>query len=104
MEKSEIQNKASNCSNVDEMKSLLVACGAFLAKKPNDIDILLIRASLHQKLQSYGKAINDCQSILAIDPDHQLARVQKESLHSILHYNNTDIYASPNTNFDPWLD
>jgi tetratricopeptide (TPR) repeat protein len=68
------------------------------------IVLLELRALVYEKLQQYGKAINDYKSILKVDPNNKNAKTRTELLKTILRYSNTDIYASPNTNMDPWLE
>ncbi len=72
-------------------------------KKP-EIDLLYQRAKLLMSLGENAKAINDYYDILSIDKEQKLAKVKIEYLKTILRYTNTDIYANPNTNMDPWLE
>lgn len=88
----------------NEINSLLEKVTSMLKSKPSNIDLLQARASLFKKLQEFGKAINDYQTILSVDKDNRQAQIQIEQLLTILRYQNTDIFESPNTNFDPWLD
>lgn len=74
-----------------------------ISKRP-DIDLLLERAKLLMSLGENAKAINDYYHILRIDNKHEFAKSKIEYLKTILRYTNTDIYASPNTNLDPWLE
>jgi len=69
-----------------------------------DINLLYDRAKIYIQLGKNAYAINDYNRIIKIDNNQQYAKSQVEFLKTILKYNNTDIYASPNTNFDPWLD
>lgn len=71
--------------------------------KPN-IDLFYERAQLLIKDNQNAMAINDYNQIIKLDSNQQLAKSQIEYLTTILRFNNTDIYASPNTNFDPWLE
>ncbi len=104
MNKAELLNVSRQTSGDENLKRLISDVDRLLGKEAKDIELLFLRASLHQRIQLLGKAINDYQRILTLEPENQKAKVQRDSLQSILHYNNTDIYASPNTNFDPWLD
>ncbi len=67
-------------------------------------DLLYERAGLYTKIQVLGKAINDYLTILGINPDDKQAKVKLEMLKTITRFSNTDIYANPNTNMDPWLE
>jgi chemotaxis signal transduction protein len=71
---------------------------------PVNIRLLEARATLHTKLQLFGQAINDYRMILMADPNNKKAGVQIEQLTTILRFRNTDIFESPNTTFDPWLE
>ena len=69
-----------------------------------DIDLLYKRAQLLIQSGNNAKAINDFTRILKLDPKQRYAKAQLEYLTTIIRYNNTDIYASTNTNFDPWME
>jgi len=68
------------------------------------VDLLYKRADLLIKSGDNAMAVNDFSHILKLDPKQKYAKSQLEFLTTILRYNNTDIYASTNTNFDPWLE
>ncbi len=70
----------------------------------NDISLLHLRSELYTKLQQHSKAINDYLSILKLDPSDKEAKVKLEMIRTIVRYTNTDIYASTNTNMDPWME
>ena len=72
-----------------------------LDDKPN---LLLSRAQLYTKIQENSKAINDYIAILKINPKDKEARIKLDMLQTIVKYTNTDIYASTNTNMDPWME
>ncbi len=96
--------KAAAAHGEEEIASLIVMASTLLDENPNNIQLLLARADLYTRQQNLGQAINDYRSILARDSDNTSAKVQIEQLLMILKYQNTDIFESPNTNFDPWLD
>lgn len=75
-----------------------------LESNPNSIDLLCERAGLYTKIQKSSDATNDYLRILEIDSNHSKAHVKLEMLRTITRYVNTDIYANPNTNMDPWLE
>lgn len=87
-----------------EISSLLEKVSIIIKNEPVNINLLQARAELYKKQQKFGLAINDYRTILSIDKDNHQAQVQTEQLLTILKYQNTDIFESPNTNFDPWLD
>jgi len=66
--------------------------------------LLHSRARLYTKIQEHSKAINDYIAILKVDPTDKKALVNLEMLQTIVKFVNTDIYASTNTNMDPWMD
>ncbi len=74
-------------------------------KKADKITHLLHeRAELYTSIQEYGKAINDYLRLIEINADDKIAIAKLSILRNILKYSNIDIYASTNTNMDPWLD
>ncbi len=70
----------------------------------NDISLLHSRAQLYTKIQRHSNAINDYLTILKLDPSDKEAKVKLDMLRTIVRYTNTNIYASPNTNMDPWME
>ena len=88
----------------EEITSLLEKVSIMIKNEPVNMNLLQARAELYKKQQKFGLAINDYRTILSIDKDNHQAQVQTEQLLTILKYQNTDIFESPNTNFDPWLD
>ncbi len=73
-------------------------------RKEAGIELLYKRAGLLISKGENAKAINDYYRILKLDESQKFAKTKIEFLKTILRYNNTDVYASPNTNFDPWLE
>lgn len=69
-----------------------------------NIDLLHTRAEMFSKIQNHSSAINDYLAILEINPSDNIAKVKLDMLRTIVRYTNTDIYANPNTNMDPWLE
>lgn len=102
--KQDFLNKLDEVKSREDTEILFQSANTLLADNPSDIEVLHARAQLYVKLQELGKAINDYTTIITLDKDDKIAATQIIQLKSILKYNNTDIYASPNTNFDPWLD
>ncbi len=82
---------------IDQIKSLL-------SESPEDIELLHTRAQLFEKQQEWANAINDYLKILSLDQNDKKAKTQSAMLKTILRYNNTDIYSSPNTHYDPWFE
>ena len=76
--------------------------------KEKDISVnsqkLHLRAELFTKIQNQSKAINDYVAILKLNPEDKIAKVKLDMLRTIVKFTNTDIYANPNTNLDPWLE
>lgn len=99
-----LTRKAKETQGDKDIETLINETGNLLKTEPENLRLLHLRAELSIKLQKFGQAINDYNSILSVDKDDRTATAQIEQLQTILKYNNTDIYANPNTNFDPWLD
>ena len=104
IDKQELLIKLDEAKSGEDTEVLFQSANALLTDNPTDIELLHVRAQLYVKLQELGKAINDYTAILILDKEDKVAATQIVQLKSILKFNNTDIYASPNTNFDPWLD
>ena len=71
---------------------------------PENTKLLHQRAELYTSLQDHGKAVNDYLNILKVTPEDKEAKTKLGLLRSILKYSNIDVYASTNTNMDPWMD
>ena len=71
---------------------------------PKNTDLLHSRAQLYTKTQNQSKAINDYLTILNLNPKDDIAKVKLDMLKTIIKFTNTDIYANPNTNLDPWME
>lgn len=100
----ELLNSISRVKVESEVETLLNKVNVLLQDDPKHFQLLQARAELYKKQQKFGLAINDYRSILSTDKDNKPAQIQIEQLLIILKYQNTDIFESPNTNFDPWLD
>ncbi|MBC8319490.1 MAG: tetratricopeptide repeat protein [Bacteroidetes bacterium] len=70
----------------------------------NNLNLLHSRAQLYTKIQEHSKAINDYITILQSNPSDKESQVKLEMLQTIVKFTNTNIYASTNTNMDPWLE
>ena len=99
-----LTRKVKEAQGDKNIETLLDETDRLLNKDSGNLKLLRLRAELNIKLQKFGLAINDYKAILLIDKHDHTAAAQIEQLHTILKFNNTDIYANPNTNFDPWLD
>lgn len=99
-----LTEKLKALNGVDELSDLLSKVDSLILNNQQSKQLLQLRADLFIKMQKPAKAINDFKAILELDPDNSIAKFQVEHLKTILKFNNTDIYANPNTNLDPWLD
>ena len=99
-----LTRKVKEARGDKDIETLLDKTDRLLNKDSGNLKLLRLRAELNIKLQKFGLAINDYKAILLIDKHDHTAAAQIEQLQTILKFNNTDIYANPNTNFDPWLD
>ncbi len=88
----------------NEIQKLIEDISKKIPKAKTDIRLLHSRAQLYTKIQEHSKAINDYITILKLEPSDKEARIKLEMLQTIVKYTNTDIYASTNTNMDPWME
>ncbi len=87
-----------------EAEQEIATLSALLENSPEDVALLEQRADLYYRTGSFGNAINDYKKVLEKKPDRQTVKTKIELIQTILRYTNTDIYASTNTNMDPWLE
>ena len=99
-----IIDQASNALGEDQITQVIHQLNLLISDSSTDTGLLHARAQLFEKQQQWGKAINDYLNILTIDKNDKKAKVQSETLKTIMKYNNMDIYSSPNTNNDPWFE
>lgn len=90
--------------NEKHTNSKIKSLEKLISNSPKDIELLFERAELFTSIQQHGNAINDYLTILKIVPDNKIAKTKLELLRTIIKYSNIDIYASTNTNMDPWED
>jgi len=95
---------ALNARDEQETEAAMTVLNELIEGSSRQQDLFFARAELFYKLNRYGDAINDYLRVLEINPEHKEAIGKIDILKTILRYNNTDIYASPNTDMDPWLE
>jgi tetratricopeptide (TPR) repeat protein len=88
----------------NDIKQELTTINENIKKNPDNIELYKKRAAIYYKLNEYGKALNDYYHILEKEPENKEVKTEIEMIKTILRYTNTDIYASTNTNMDPWLE
>jgi len=75
-----------------------------LQNKPDNVELLLLKAQILESLDKIPDAINTLILALKFAENKTEILVKIEFLKTILRYRNLDIYASTNTWQDPWLD
>lgn len=88
----------------NKIQNLIEEISKKIKTTETDLDLLHTRAQLYTKIQEHSNAINDYLAILKSDPSDKEAKVKLDMLKTIVRYTNTDIYASTNTNMDPWME
>jgi len=103
-EKEKVLKTAREVKTEKETVAALEAITNLMDQLPGQEDIYFARAELFYKLNRYGEAINDYRRTLEINPENREAEGKIDILKTILRFHNTDIYANPNTDMDPWLE
>ncbi len=99
--------KLNQFQNAEGEKAILEAVNELnkmIEAQPDDEGLYFVRAELFYKLNRYGEAMNDYRKVTELNPENKEAAGKIDLLKTILRYHNTDIYASTNTNMDPWLE
>lgn len=96
------QNKKAKVVNSENIS--LKELDKLISEKPNNDRLYLLRAEIYVQQNELAKALNDYDKVLEFDPENKQAATKKEIIKTILRFNNTDIYANPNTDMDPWLE
>jgi tetratricopeptide (TPR) repeat protein len=103
-EKEKVLKAVREAASSEEIDAALDSLSELMAKMPGHEELYFARAELFYRLNKYGQAINDYLRVLEINPDNKEAAGKIDILKTILRFHNTDIYANPNTDMDPWLE
>lgn len=101
---SQKENQHNQHQNIDNLNHSIDQISQLIHENPDDAHLYFRRAEVYFRKNELGKAINDYESVLRLAPENQEAKGKVEMAKTILKYNNTDIYANPNTDMDPWLE
>ncbi len=104
MEKEKLLKQLQGVEGEENILKAVKMLGEAIKAQPGDEALYFMRAEFFYKLNRYGAAINDYNKVVELNPENKEAVGKIDLIHTILRYNNTDIYASPNTNMDPWLE
>ena len=73
-----------------------------LTEKPEELELLCLKAELLKKLNKFPDAVNIYIKIIEKYPDYKKAQVEKDLLHVVMLQDNKDIFACTNLHDDPW--
>ncbi len=104
MEKRKLLKQLQGIEGEENILKAVKMLDEAIKAQPEDEELYFIRAEFFYKLNRYGAAINDYIKVVEINPGNKEAVGKIDIIKTILRYNNTDIYANPNTNMDPWLE
>lgn len=96
--------EANQANDHKSIVAIIEKLSHLIERSSESVEMLRLRANLWVKIDEKGKAINDYNAILKLAPDNTDAGMQIQFLKTILRFNNSDIYANPNTNMDPWFE
>lgn len=77
--------EVTNSTSIEQLNQLIDA-------DPNNIQLLIERGQLYHKMQIWGKALNDFNHVLELDPRNQIACTYKEMATQILSFRHTDLW------------
>lgn len=75
----------TNNGSIEHLNQLIEA-------DPNNVQLLIERGKLYHKMQVWGKALNDFNHVLELEPSNQIARTFKEMATQILSFRHTDLW------------
>jgi tetratricopeptide (TPR) repeat protein len=104
LEKGELISRLRKAEGEEAILKGIKMLDEAIEAQPGDEDLFFMRAELFYKLNRYGEAMNDYNRVLEINRNNKEAAGKIDIIKTILRYHNTDIYASPNTDMDPWLE
>lgn len=76
----------------------------YILNNKKDVELYILRGDIYYKKQEYGKALNDFNLVINLQPDNKIIKSRVEMIKDILKFQALDIYSSTNLNKDPWLD
>ncbi|MDE6499798.1 MAG: tetratricopeptide repeat protein [Rikenella sp.] len=65
---------------------------AMIERSPEEANYYFERGCLHYRNNDFGKAANDFNRALELDPRHTAARQMREMVQAIFNFRNFDIY------------
>ena len=104
MEKEKLLKQFQTATGEENILKVVRKLDEAIKAQPRDEELYFMRAELFYKLNRYGEAINDYNRVVELNPESKEAAGKIDLIHTILRYHNTDIYANPNTDMDPWLE
>ncbi len=104
LEKEKLLKKLQGMAGEENILKAVKMLNEAIEAQPEDEELYFMRADFFYKINRYGDAINDYNRVVKLNPGNKEAAGKIDLIHTILRYNNTDIYANPNTNMDPWLE
>jgi len=88
----ELLDDARVLFELNDLNNSLMKLNEFLQINNNDINAYLLRARIHNKMQSWGNAMNDYYSVLELESDNIEALLGIEMAKSILGYFTPDMF------------
>ncbi|MCB2196621.1 MAG: tetratricopeptide repeat protein [Bacteroidetes bacterium] len=90
--------------NNQEYTKALEELTNYILNNKKDVELYILRGDIYYKKQEYGKALNDFNLVINLQPDNKIIKSRVEMIKDILKFQALDIYSSTNLNKDPWLD
>lgn len=104
MEKEKLLKQLQGLEGEENILKAVKMLDEAIKTQPEDEELYFMRAEFFYKLNRYGDAINNYNKVVELNPGNKEAAGKIDIIKTILRYNNTDIYANPNTDMDPWLE
>jgi len=104
LEKDKLLKKLQETAGEENILKAVKLLDEAIKTQPLDEELYFLRAEFFYKLSRYGEAINDYNKVVELNPGNKEAVGKIDMIQTILRYHNTDIYANPNTDMDPWLE
>lgn len=85
-------NKAEILFNEGKLNEALELLNEYSKNDPFNIECLLLRAKAYYKMQRWGDALNDLNSVLNKEPENKVANNYKSMVINIISFWNKDNY------------
>lgn len=84
-------SKAKELFDANQIEEAQLVLNSIIEKEPGHFQAILLRGRIFSKKQNLGKAINDYEKVIELDPENKEAKTGLEMAKNILEYFTPDL-------------